>query len=74
MRIGRSRKEQGTLTIKYNGEFWRFPWKEAVILAQKGMNYDRMLENWRNWKKPAGDGAAEYLAKRWGWSRRWYAH
>ena len=32
------------MTIKYNGELLEIPMEEAVILAQKGMNYDRILE------------------------------
>ena len=43
MRKGKP-EEQGTLTIKYNGELLEIPMGEAVILAQKGMNYDRMHE------------------------------
>ncbi len=32
------------LTIKYNGEVKRIPLSQATILAQKGMNYDKVLK------------------------------
>ena len=32
------------LTVKYNGEVKRIPLTEATILAQKGMNYDKVLK------------------------------
>lgn len=34
---------ENTISIKYNGEMIDLPISEAIVLAQKGMNYDHML-------------------------------
>lgn len=36
-------EQEDTIRIKYNGEMIDLPLSEAVVLAQKGMNYDHML-------------------------------
>ena len=68
MRIGKP-EEQGTLTIKYNGEFLEIPMEEAVILAQKGMNYDRILERLERLEKAPEMELLNTLAKKMGMER-----
>ena len=68
MRIGKP-EEQGTLTIKYNGEFLEIPMEEAVILAQKGMNYDRMLERLERLEKAPEMELLNTFAKKMGMER-----
>jgi hypothetical protein len=35
------------ITIKYNHEEKQIPWEEAVALTQKGMNYDKKIEEYQ---------------------------
>ena len=39
-----STEQTREITLKYNGKLCKMPFEQAMIYAQKGMNYDRMKE------------------------------
>jgi len=57
-----SGEDKPTLRIKYNGEEKDITMDEAVILAQKGMNYDHALDSMRR-QHEEETGIIEYFAK-----------
>ena len=64
-------EDKPTLRIKYNGEEKDISMDEAVILAQKGMNYDHALESLR--KQHAEEtGIIEHFAKQNNMSKEQY--
>lgn len=61
-----------TVKIKYNHEEKEIPIEEAVTLAQKGMNYDKKLEELENIKSDKRLSFVENMAEKYGMSVEQY--
>lgn len=66
------REGEATLTVKYNGEERRITLQEAAVLAQKGLNYDKVAERAARLSEDPGLKVLDSYAKRNGMTREQY--
>lgn len=58
------------LKVKYNHEEMYLPEEEAAVLAQKGMNYDKLQKSYEDLKSDRSADALDELSREYGFSTR----